>query len=743
MTTIQRGVPRTQARTTPARDLESQILLWLLHYPLQRAGDLASGLGVTEVTVGRLMRKLMEQKLVEQVTPALSMQQKHAWFYLTNSCVYSAATYEGAEPAKVARAWRADEPHLMGLLPRFPMLVTLQNLVRDLVYKAPTSLSYGGSKAEIRWRWVRDYEVTFRSNKRRIIRCEADAAVVFRRMAQDELRSRYPEEEFYTLLLYLDLGLTGFTERSTMYRKLRNLLMYRESHERQPYRGMFPLVVVVVESVRQKELWQQAVVEAARSLRIGSKLEGVIVNLASEERRTERRLTAMRKEHPGTTREDVSSSWAYHWRVLATNASCRLQECLVPMSYAAVPPGIFPDLVDVGPAEAQGKRRTLVRGHYHERFHALSFEPNKLAKEREIAALLGLEMSNRFRDLLLLLYANPLLSTQEVALFLELTEPTAARYLLQLQQWGCIRDVVREVQAPVSTNERSGKSAVADVEPRMRKGQEFRWLLSERGLRYLAASQNVLVSLILKPVKAKGEQKRRGKEQAEGKTFPESTSERPLPECCEVEAVTEEANLSPLPPGNWQPGVYMLHKYLRHTAGVYGLVSTFYAAARSEPTHQIRWFETGTRCVRRYSLSGVWHNFRPDAVLEYLVHKEDGTVTQRLMCWLEWDGGTMAASSLKEKMQSYAHYMRSREWRRSTSSGAVPFLIIVVPDRGQFDRMSRVAQEVLADTDLHVRIAMQPLLSEQGVHGEVWSEVVPLPLGRRTRLRCLLNMSDE
>lgn len=271
---------------------------------------------------------------------------------------------------------------------------------------------------------------------------------------------------------------------------------------------------------------------------------------------------------------------------------------------------------------------------------------------------------------------------------------------------------------------------------RLRKVQEFRWLLSERGLRHLAVSQHVPLSSILRPVK--GKQKKRGKSQV----GPEASPEQPLPPCCEVGAEEEQdANVYPLPPGKWQPGVYMLQKYLRHTAGVYGLVAAFAQAAQSEPTHRIRWFETGDRCSRRYSLSGSWHNFRPDAVLEYLVEKGDRT--ERFLCWLEWDGGTMGTSSLREKVESYAQFVRSREWRRFAPSSAVPLLVIVVPDRGQWDRMSRVAQEALASTDLHVRMTMQPLLDEQGIGGEIWSEVVPVPLGGHTRLMPLLDMRDE
>ena len=112
------------------------------------------------------------------------------------------------------------------------------------------------------------------------------------------------------------------------------------------------------------------------------------------------------------------------------------------------------------------------------------------------------------------------------------------------------------------------------------------------------------------------------------------------------------------------------------------------------------------------------------------------------MGWLEWDEGTMAAVSLRGKMKSYAHYVRSRGWLRE-GKGVSPVLVIVVPDRGQFDRMMRVAQEELADSDIRVCVTMRDLLEKHGLLGEIWSLAIPLPLERQTKLRAFLEIMNE
>jgi hypothetical protein len=187
----------------------------------------------------------------------------------------------------------------------------------------------------------------------------------------------------------------------------------------------------------------------------------------------------------------------------------------------------------------------------------------------------------------------------------------------------------------------------------------------------------------------------------------------------------------------WQRGVGQLYREWKHTAGTYACVVAFHKAVQSHVSHRIAWFETHFRCARHYQINKQWHNFRPDAVLEYVVKQE--TYTRRYHLWIEWDGGTMKSRALREKWRTYWIYMRSLEWPARMSTGILPLLLIIVPNRSQQDRVTHLVQEVFGDTTLlYVRITTQDLLHEHGPLAAIWMEVVPRPAKRY--LRALLDL---
>ena len=127
----------------------------------------------------------------------------------------------------------------------------------------------------------------------------------------------------------------------------------------------------------------------------------------------------------------------------------------------------------------------------------------------------------------------------------------------------------------------------------------------------------------------------------------------------------------------WQRGVGQLYREWKHTSGIYECVVAFHRAVQSQPNHRIAWFETHFRCARHYQINKKWHNFRPDAVLEYVVKSQEQT--RRFHLWIEWDGGTMGSNALREKWCTYEIYMRSLEWRTYMSRGVLPLLLIDCP----------------------------------------------------------------
>jgi hypothetical protein len=174
----------------------------------------------------------------------------------------------------------------------------------------------------------------------------------------------------------------------------------------------------------------------------------------------------------------------------------------------------------------------------------------------------------------------------------------------------------------------------------------------------------------------------------------------------------------------WQTGVSHLQKHLRHTAGVYSLLSALHQAARAHPHAQICWFESHLNCARRYFYHGAWHNFRPDATVLY--EQGDGEHSQRWLLWLEWDGATMSREQLRDKMQSYAYYLRSREWRRFGHVTGLPVLLFVTPSAGQADTLRALAEEILAETQIQVYVTLRDLLEERGMFAPIWHQAVPV-----------------
>ena len=159
-----------------------------------------------------------------------------------------------------------------------------------------------------------------------------------------------------------------------------------------------------------------------------------------------------------------------------------------------------------------------------------------------------------------------------------------------------------------------------------------------------------------------------------------------------------------------QRGVPLLLRQTRHMAGVYHFVALLHLAAR-RAGHQVRSWEVGAWCERRYRDHGSWHNLRPDAAFEYVA----GTSVRR--AWVEWDVGTMTGAVLAIKMQAYAHYVRSREWARELR--ALPTLLVIAPGPGQEERIRQVAH-FCVEAGLQVRITTATRLEQHGPSAAIW-----------------------
>ena len=178
-----------------------------------------------------------------------------------------------------------------------------------------------------------------------------------------------------------------------------------------------------------------------------------------------------------------------------------------------------------------------------------------------------------------------------------------------------------------------------------------------------------------------------------------------------------------------------LLRQIHHTAGIYTFFARLYQALR-DVSGQVLWWERGARCEHRYRDGGAWHNFRPDASLEC---ERDG---RRVRAWLEYDLGTMDASHLRRKLEACAYYVQSRKWVEESIT-SLPFLLFVVPDKSQFQRLATLIREILAATDLVVRIATATRIEHYGPLADIWQEILPIRPGKPFVLRRFLDTTSD
>jgi DNA-binding MarR family transcriptional regulator len=419
----------SESTITPAR------VLYRLLCPLLRAEDIAIIEGVHPATMRRHLQRLEQRGLVEKVEPGTIANSQGA-YYLTQAGLEAVARGLGVEPQSLARRRGVEEASILRLLPRLTTLIATQNFIRYLALQAPDMLSYtNGQRADVGFHWQRDWHHAFQW-RGHAARVTADAAIAFGR----KKRREQEPESFFPIFLLADAGLSGSTDHLIIERQLEQLLRYRESTERTPYYAQFPPVVVIVPTPHQREHWQRIAIAVASDLRVDP-LAGVIACVPPDQ-----------AEIP---------AWRLPWQGLSNHTPARLQDYLVSVTEEALPDGFLPkrEAPEPDSKPRNPSKTVLVRGHYAER--ARNYERGN----REEVAWLGIQLSHRQKTLLNMLYAAPLLSTQDIAALFAMNVSTASRALYDLQQAGCIE--------------------------RETTGAGKRWRLSILGLRLIAAMLHV------------------------------------------------------------------------------------------------------------------------------------------------------------------------------------------------------------------------------------------------------------
>jgi DNA-binding MarR family transcriptional regulator len=709
------------------------LLQWLLRYPFQGLEDLALVKAVDRSSVSRQIAKLEQLGLVEWVYPPSLGSDVCTLYYLNAAGITTVAALEQADPAALARAWGADERGLLRLLPRLPALVYLQNVINGLIARAPVALAEPRSGLEVNWQWHRDYAHRF-SYHQRDFRCVADAVVVFHLHPMAD--SWKPEQErWYCAFIVLDTGLTGNHDERLIASHLAHFLRYRESEERTAQHRYFPPLLVLVQAARQRDMWLRAAREAAEGLHL-SPLVGALAYVPRE--------------------ADIPSSWPLNWQTLTAGTSCRLEHLLAPMPEEALPVGALRDgggQPAVRPASAEKRRGVFLAGQFTERAKEIGQdEPGAKAEEREVLALLGLRLERRHLDVLQAIYSWPGLSIGELAALLDLRKESAERYLYELRHTFCLQEYDTRFGTRMYLSSRGlrlvalqlGVSVLHIAAPLTKedfphRGQRVRLrhdldhyprFFAEAGATGVILSTNADITVQM-------DRKLAGTQEdlncitwrvREKEVLTEAFSDD-----CELLSPQEDAAGDEEYGELVQRSIRVLMRRLvddpgavRHTAGIYSFFARLHVAARSLK-HEVRWWETGSRCERRYRDHDSWHNLRPDAAMEYMAGGK------LLRAWLEWDEGTMKRRNLEPKLEAYATYVRTREWSRE-GLRVLPVLLIVAPNREQESRVADMARSCLADTGLTACVTTASRITDVGVLAPIWAQVVPetdAPIVRR------------
>ena len=161
----------------------------------------------------------------------------------------------------------------------------------------------------------------------------------------------------------------------------------------------------------------------------------------------------------------------------------------------------------------------------------------------------------------------------------------------------------------------------------------------------------------------------------------------------------------------------LLHQ-ARHTAGAYGFFAGLARDLAGVPGAQLRWWETGALCERRFVWREQVYRFKPDAFAGVFI----GGQTRRF--WLEWDQGTMGRRDLEGKCATYAAFLTSREW--ANASAVPPVLVCVFQDSAQQFRFAKTVQALLAHVPgLHVFATTALVLARHGALDAIWHQLLP------------------
>lgn len=310
---------RTPQRIGELDQGQLRLLRWLERYPFQRGHDLVVALSpwLGRSAVYRRVADLEERHLVEAVSVGAAGRERlyHLSPIGTHACHmwhHAHETHESAAPLTL----REERERFVRLLPRLPVWLVIQDLVKSLVVGAAQALVRAGTgeRAEVvRWNWLRDYSHAFvpRGQPERVLRVRADGALALCFRFPSSAHPRALQEQWQTfLLMHCPLD-----EMALPKRRLDRVLRWRESEERWPMYDQMPPVLILATTPRQAEWWHRAWTHVATTWKMDGPV-GAVVSLEG---------------HP------IEDGWRLPWRNVGTNASCHLRDLVYPRNAPALP----------------------------------------------------------------------------------------------------------------------------------------------------------------------------------------------------------------------------------------------------------------------------------------------------------------------------------------------------------------------------------------------------------------------
>jgi hypothetical protein len=407
-------------------DQQRALLTCLLCTPFLSMQDLMRELATGRNRVYQCLNTLLTQGLLEQcVRPTSAAAHGPCWLYTLSPAGQFLVKQTLTEADLPPGRWEISEGFLHSLLPRLDRLVFGQSMVHHLLVRAPRVFACQGKPAVVRWNWIRDYEHAlpgrsgpgFPSG----IRVFADWLLVLRvRQAGGQ------QEVCYPLFVLCDAPCLS---SQMIGRRLQTLLLWRQAlaGKRILACERFPPALILLAGWQRAWRWQQQIAELTRT-QIFPLRGGLTVWAAS------------------TAQLDP---WQLPWQPFLAADAVALRTLLCPVPPQALPARWMTtahhqrragEVRDESRASRRGASATRQAFSWSLERQRRSIDPTIIS--RKTLGLVGLSLQRAHYHLLELLQACPLVSQENLMVFLAIQRGSVQRLLTAVQASGCLASEV-------------------------------------------------------------------------------------------------------------------------------------------------------------------------------------------------------------------------------------------------------------------------------------------------------------